>query len=107
MKRIHVLLITMVLSMSIVLSGCGHEVEDNFTDYVVSVNPEVRCTIEDIPYSGLSYDTYTKNVYIKNSLSGYAFGSVVYTEYLSENMKHCKYIDGQIVEVDESGNIIE
>lgn len=112
MKKNNVFLVAIVLSMSAVLFGCSHKVEDNLTDAVVYVisnsesNPEVYCMMEDIPLSGLSYDTYTKNVYIKNNLGGYATGSI-YTEYLSGNMKHCKYIDGKIVEVDENGNVIE
>lgn len=113
MKKNNVFLVAIVLSMSAVLFGCSHKVEDNLTDAVAYVinnsgsNPETYCMMEDIPFSGLlSYDIYSKNVYIKNNLGGYAVGNV-YTEYLSENMKHCKYIDGKIVEVDEDGNIIE
>lgn len=113
MKKFNVFLTAMALSMAVVLSGCGHETEDNLTDAVAYVinnsgsNPETYCMMEDIPFSGLlSYDIYSKNVYIKNNLGGYAVGNV-YTEYLSDNMKHCKYIDGKIVEVDEDGNVIE
>lgn len=92
MKKIYSFLICVIITIGI--SGCG------IKSTPVSVNNFDFISIND----HLAYDSYTKNVYLKNHTYNFHY---VYTDYLSEHMKHCKYINNQIVEVDDDGNVIE
>lgn len=46
----------------------------------------------------LVYDPITKIIYIKQQQEGW--GKYIYEPYYSENGKLCRYVDGEIIEVD-------
>lgn len=84
-------IIGLLLGVSVmVLTGC----EDVEPSGITSVMVE---------YSDfkLTFDHKTKIIYIDNSIdTGGALDSHVYTPYYSENGKLCKFVDGNIVELD-------
>lgn len=97
-------IVVISIAISIILFNLNLNVQASTAD---GTSARLNSEIVRIDKSHLAYDTYTKVVYIFNRTYGHLYSNIVYTEYLSENLNHCKYIDGQIVEVDDNGNVID
>lgn len=97
-------IVVISIAVSLILLALKLNVQASTAD---DTSARLNSEIVRIEKSNLAYDTYTKVVYIRNVTYGALKDKPVYTEYLSENLNHCKYINGQIIEVDDNGNVIE
>lgn len=87
-----IIILCIIFSMLFSMIGCAEEESIGGASFK-SIDSSAS---DSIKRHGLTYDTDTNVVYIINYTSGTAY---VLTPYYSENGKLCRYIDGEIVEI--------
>ena len=87
MRKSGILIIGLAVLTAALFTGCGEKVDTDLSPIVVQTTD--RFELYEDPYTGI--------LYIKNQTQSYCY---VYTPYFGPHGKLCKYIDGQIKEIE-------